>query len=71
MILEIKGIIARIMSFNWEEKMGSDASVEKVAVTRGKNGSFTVTRMKGGMVCGTDADGWENVVIGVCGSSCF
>lgn len=64
MILEIKGIIARIISFNWEEKMVSDASVEKVALTRGKNGSFRVTRMKGGVACGTDASGWENVGVG-------
>ena len=44
---EIKGMIVRIVSFNWEEKMVSNAFVEKVALTRSNNGSFRVTRMKG------------------------
>lgn len=47
MNLEIKGIIATIVPFNWEEKMVSNAFVEKVTLTKSKNGSFRITRMKG------------------------
>lgn len=71
MILEIKGIIVRIVSFYWDEKMGPNASVENVALPRSKNGPFTVTRVKGGVVCDIDAGGWENVIMAVCGSSRF
>lgn len=64
MILDIRGIIARALS-EWPEKVGSGASVEKVALTRSKNGSSRVTSMT------RDAGGWIGVVMWVCGSSCL
>lgn len=56
MILDIRGIIARALS-EWPEKVGSSASVEKVALTRSKNGSSRVTSMT------RDAGGWIDVVM--------